>query len=280
MSAETHEVFGGGATQDHNIFNQVAIAEMAVALEQGDAGGARSAGDRLKQAPEGGGFFLQALALIAEAQILAGEPERALITAQDLITHAPLDNVYAVALGSRIAGLAQQALGQPTAALTSLEQALYAFTAAEMPFEAARARLEWAITNMPAVALAAPAAQQSLMSFERLGARRYARRARRLLYQLGIRPRSILRTRPDGAPVSPREREIIQLISEDLTTAEIAERLIISPRTVTTHVNRIYTRLGINSRTALLRYAAQAGLLAPTTEFTSASMWQTPPRPQ
>jgi hypothetical protein len=144
----------------------VAIAEMALALEQGDAARARDAGERLQQEPAGGGFFFQALALIAEAQILVGEPERALTSAQDLITHASPDNVFVVALGSRIGGLAQQALGQPTAALTSLEQALYAFTAAEMPFEAARARLEWAtVLAAVDVTLAAQALQASLVVF-------------------------------------------------------------------------------------------------------------------
>ncbi|HEV7129708.1 MAG TPA: AAA family ATPase [Ktedonobacterales bacterium] len=264
--AETQAVFGGGARQDHHIFNQVAVAEMALALEQGDAASAQDAGEKLQEQPTGGGFFLQALALIAEAQNLVGEPERALASAQDLITQAPPDNVFAFALGSRVAGLAQLALGQPTAALMSMEQALRAFTAAEMPFEAARVRLDWATANASEVAAAAPAAQESLTTFERLGAKRYARRARRLLHQLGIHPRSPLQTRQtrsDGAAVSPREREVIRLVAEDLTNAEIAERLIISPRTVTTHLDRIYTRLGINSRTALVRYALEAGLLLP-----------------
>jgi len=63
--------------------------------------------------------------------------------------------------------------------------------------------------------------------------------------------------------LSPRELEIVRLVAENLTSAEIAERLIISPRTVTTHLDRIYTRLGINSRTALVRYAIEAGLLTP-----------------
>jgi DNA-binding CsgD family transcriptional regulator len=50
-------------------------------------------------------------------------------------------------------------------------------------------------------------------------------------------------------------------VADDLTSAEIAERLVISPRTVTTHLDRIYNRLGINSRAALVRYAMKAGLL-------------------
>ena len=56
--AETHEVFGGGGTQDHNIFNQVAIAEMALSLEQGDAARASDAGERLQQDACGRWLFL------------------------------------------------------------------------------------------------------------------------------------------------------------------------------------------------------------------------------
>ena len=106
--------------------------------------------------------------------------------------------------------------------------------------------------------------QESLAIFERLGARRYVRRTRSLLYKLGVRPRSTPPRAKGVTLLSSREREIVQLIAEDLTNAEIAERLIISPRTVTTHLDRIYTRLGINSRTALVRYAMEAGLLPPT----------------
>ena len=60
-------------------------------------------------------------------------------------------------------------------------------------------------------------------------------------------------------PLSPRELEIVRLVAKDMTNAEIAEQLIISQRTVTTHLDRIYTRLGINSRTALVLYAIEVG---------------------
>jgi DNA-binding CsgD family transcriptional regulator len=133
-----------------------------------------------------------------------------------------------------------------------------------MPFDAARARLEWAtLVAATDAARGAPAVQESLAVFERLGARRYARHARSVLYKLGIRPRSTPPRSKGATLLSSREREIVQLVAEDLTNAEIAERLIISPRTVTTHLDRIYTRLGINSRTALVRYAIEAGLLPP-----------------
>lgn len=67
-----------------------------------------------------------------------------------------------------------------------------------------------------------------------------------------------------GPPVSalrPRERDVAALVAEGMTSNEIAERLGISPRTVTTHLRNIYERLQISSRAALARYAVQHGLL-------------------
>jgi DNA-binding CsgD family transcriptional regulator/tetratricopeptide (TPR) repeat protein len=262
--AEAHEVFGGGSMLDRHIFSQVAIAEMMLAFEQEDSSGALVAAKRLEQMSASGSGPLLAESLIAEALVKVGEPERALTIAQEFLASTPPENAFAVALWSRIEGLAQQALGQPTRALECLDRAVHAFTEMEMPFDAARAHLEWAMLAAATDgAVAAQALQESLAVFERLGARRYARRVRRLLYKLGARPRSTLSRSPSETPLSPRELEIVLLVTDDMTNAEIAERLIISPRTVTTHLDRIYTRLGINSRTALVRYAIEAGLLPP-----------------
>ncbi len=262
--AEAHEVFGGGTILDRNIFSQVAITEMMLALERADAAGILAAAKRLNQLLAATDFQLWVQALLAEAQVMVGKPEQALTIVQDFMSHAPSDNVFAIALGNRIKGLAQQALGQPGEALACLDEAYRAFETVAMPFDAARTRLEWAtLVAVTDVTLAVPAVLESLVVFERLGARRYVRRVRSILYKFGVRPRSMPYSSKGTTLLSPRELEIVQLVADDLTNAEIAERLIISPRTVTTHLDRIYTRLGINSRTALVRYAIEARLLPP-----------------
>ena len=78
------------------------------------------------------------------------------------------------------------------------------------------------------------------------------------LTDLATRMRSVL-----GASVGPatgrvsspaltrRQLEIAELVAEGLSNAAIADRLFISVRTVTSHLDHIYTKLGINNRTEL-----------------------------
>jgi hypothetical protein len=182
--AEAHEVFGGRRRLDRNIFSQVVTAEMMLALERGDAATALAAAQGLEQLPASSGLQCLALSLVGEAQVMAGEPERALATARDVVAHGPPGNNFTAACGSRVEGLARQTLEQPSMALACLERASQAFAAAGMPFDAARARLEWATLAAATEPNAATAAaQDSLAVFERLGAQRYAKRTRGSLYQ-------------------------------------------------------------------------------------------------
>jgi DNA-binding CsgD family transcriptional regulator len=90
----------------------------------------------------------------------------------------------------------------------------------------------------------------ALATFERLGARPDADRARELLAD-----------RPDGASgLSPREIEVLRLIVDGRTNAEIAAELYLSERTVHRHVSSILTKLGVRSRTAAAILAVQRGL--------------------
>jgi len=57
------------------------------------------------------------------------------------------------------------------------------------------------------------------------------------------------------AGLTPREVEVLRLLATGLTDAQIAEHLVISPRTVNTHLKSIYSKLGVTSRSAATRYA-------------------------
>jgi DNA-binding NarL/FixJ family response regulator len=65
---------------------------------------------------------------------------------------------------------------------------------------------------------------------------------------------------PDAlASLSAREREITSLVSNGMTSAEIAETLFLSVRTVETHLGRIYRKLGVSNRTSLTRTMLNSG---------------------
>jgi DNA-binding NarL/FixJ family response regulator len=61
--------------------------------------------------------------------------------------------------------------------------------------------------------------------------------------------------------LSDREREVLQLVSQGLTNADIGRRLFISEATVKTHLLRAFAKLGVNDRTAAVTTAMAAGLL-------------------
>lgn len=71
---------------------------------------------------------------------------------------------------------------------------------------------------------------------------------------------------PDGPArhqLTPREREVLQLIAEGHTMQEIARTLSISPKTVESHRYRLMDRLNVHHVTGLVRYAIRMGLVQP-----------------
>jgi len=54
--------------------------------------------------------------------------------------------------------------------------------------------------------------------------------------------------------------EVLHLVTQGLTDAEVAERLVLSPRTVSTHLRSIYAKLDVPNRTAAARVATEHGL--------------------
>ena len=57
--------------------------------------------------------------------------------------------------------------------------------------------------------------------------------------------------------LTARELEVLQLVSEGLSDGEVARRLVVSPRTVHSHLRSIYRKLGVSSRSAATRYAVE-----------------------
>jgi len=66
-------------------------------------------------------------------------------------------------------------------------------------------------------------------------------------------------TYPDG--LTAREVEVLRLLAAGQAVAEIAERLVISPRTVTTHITTIYRKIQVSTRSAATRYAIEHKLV-------------------
>ena len=96
---------------------------------------------------------------------------------------------------------------------------------------------------------------------------RAAMRGESLLYPPTIR--SLMRAyvddpeRAEAGPLTAREREVAKLVAEAHTSEEIAELLVISPRTVERHRENILAKLGMRDRVELTRWAIRHGLVEP-----------------
>jgi DNA-binding NarL/FixJ family response regulator len=86
---------------------------------------------------------------------------------------------------------------------------------------------------------------------------------RRLVSEFAARTKQSAGPSPALAELTSREREVMALVAEGLTNAEIGERLFMSPATARTHVSRILTNLGARDRTQLVVMAYESGLVRP-----------------
>jgi DNA-binding NarL/FixJ family response regulator len=78
---------------------------------------------------------------------------------------------------------------------------------------------------------------------------------------VGAIAHGIERRREVETRLTEREREVLRVAAEGLTAREIAERLGVRERTVTTHLGRIYGKLGVGTRVAAIRVASLSGLV-------------------
>jgi DNA-binding NarL/FixJ family response regulator len=81
----------------------------------------------------------------------------------------------------------------------------------------------------------------------------------------GVLTDYVQRLRGDDPPtgqLTPRQREIVQLVAEGLSTKEIARRLDLSVKTVDTHRSQVMKQLDIHEIAGLVRYALRTGLIS------------------
>ena len=78
---------------------------------------------------------------------------------------------------------------------------------------------------------------------------------------IGLIAERIEQHRDLDAMLTPREREVLAVAAEGLTAKEMALRLGVRERTVTTHLGRIYAKLGVGGRLAAVQLAARSGLV-------------------
>jgi DNA-binding NarL/FixJ family response regulator len=155
-------------------------------------------------------------------------------------------------------GRVHAAQGDERAAV-QLTRAVELFASLGLPLEAARAQLELART----LAESAPAAavregKLAITAFDRLGAQPDADAAAALLRGLGD---SAGRAWPRGAArLTRREAEVLGLLAEGCSNAEIAKRLVISTRTAEHHVANILSKLGLRSRAEAAAYSVRHGI--------------------
>jgi DNA-binding NarL/FixJ family response regulator len=84
---------------------------------------------------------------------------------------------------------------------------------------------------------------------------------RRLLDRFVARPPRSAETPPEFAELSPRELEVLRLIADGRSNAEIAADLFLSEATVKTHVTHILTKLRLRDRVQAVALAYRTGLM-------------------
>jgi DNA-binding CsgD family transcriptional regulator/tetratricopeptide (TPR) repeat protein len=142
--------------------------------------------------------------------------------------------------------------------------------AAELAGDLTMASQRWADLGCPYEAAMVRAQGQdeaqlrlALAEFQNLGALPAARLASRRLRELGVRdiprgPRPGTLSNP--AALTPRELEVIALLAEGLRNSEIADRLVLSPRTVDHHVSSVLGKLDARTRSEAVAAAIRLGL--------------------
>ncbi len=164
---------------------------------------------------------------------------------------------FALAACDRCRGLLHAARGELDEAIAALEASRAGYAAIADPFGLGRTLLHLGAIQRRALHRrdARETLGASLAIFEGLGAGLWADRARSELTRIGGR-------RTSGDVLTPAERQVATLVAEGRTNREVAGALVLTERTVESHLSRIYAKMGVRSR-AELAHRLSAGLDLP-----------------
>jgi len=203
----------------------------------------------VRRTDPGSSACLPLLALLVDAQIACGEDTDATIDAM-----AACAESHPTPYAQASLAMARGRAGEDDPGVW-LREALDGFIRARLPVEASLCRLELAnACRRDSPEVAAAEARAALAYFEKLEAARYADAAAAVLRGLGER---VAPSRPTGAVLTRRERDILGLLGAGLSNPEIADRLFISRKTVEHHVGNVLSKLGLRNRAEAAAYAVR-----------------------
>jgi DNA-binding CsgD family transcriptional regulator len=259
-----------------NPMGQVGLGELALA--DGDADAAADIAERALRNVASDALLtrLPAYELLALARNAQGDSAGAREAAEELVNGAQeFGTTYLLGRASAVAARLGATDGDPENARRRCEDAIDLFHRASAPYEEAKARLILAeiLIGLGREEAARGEVQSAASAFEALGATADAEASAKALEpdgDIGGGTRAAA-ARPGGASggagagaaseLSPRELEVLRLVAQGLSDADIAEQLVVSPHTVHRHVANIRTKLRLPSRTAAVAYATREGLL-------------------
>jgi ATP/maltotriose-dependent transcriptional regulator MalT len=195
------------------------------------------------------------------------EDDRARAFCEALAKIAESGQPFALAALADALGVTAMAEGDADTAAKQHERALELHEVLDVPFERSQVLLN-AGTALAAAGHRTRALERlagAHREAKRLGARPLAARAAEKIAALGESVERTLGKRAaaelEGAGLSRRELEVMRLVGSGRTNREIAEKLVLSPRTVDMHVRNIFTKFGCRSRVEATRKAITLGLL-------------------
>ena len=235
----------------------------ALALDAGDAAAAADAAERALRRLSATAMLdrLPALELLVRARLALDDPDAAAAHSAQLARAGEAIGTPFVRGRARLAAArVARARGDHEEARRAGEDAVDLLVASAAAYEAALARLELgrALAALGRPEAAAAEARAARDAFVALGAERDVARLDAALLDGPPAPEAEARSLGE---LTPRELEVLRLVAQGLSDAEIADRLVLSQHTVHRHVANVRRKLELPSRAAAVAYAARAGLL-------------------